>query len=105
VNFPVADAFQPGEPLFCRFERPFRRARRANDNRALTAPEKPSVSRDLVEEANAIAGHRAVLPCHDDISILRRRSRTHDLNQSHCFAMRYQSAPRVRLFKPLSALS
>jgi hypothetical protein len=50
MNFPVADAFQPGEPLFCRFERPFRRTRHANDNRALTAPEKPSVSRDLVKK-------------------------------------------------------
>src|ERR1700752_3835198 len=81
-----------GQTAFCRFERPLRRACRANDNRALTAPEKPIVSRDLVEEANVIAGHRAVLPCNDDVSILRGRSRTHDLNQSDCFVTRYQSA-------------
>jgi hypothetical protein len=83
VNLPVADAFQPGEPLFCRFERSFRCARRTDHDRALTTPKKPIVSRDLVEEANAIAGHRAVLSCNDDVSILRGRSRTHDLNQSH----------------------
>jgi hypothetical protein len=86
VNLPVANAFQPGESLFRRFKRPFRCARRANDNRALTAPKKPIVSRDLVEEANAIAGHRAVLPYNEGVSILRSRSPAHDLNQSHCFA-------------------
>ena len=57
MNCPVADALQPGEPFFGRFDRPFRRARSADDDRALATPEQPIVARDLIEKTNAIAGH------------------------------------------------
>src|SRR5690242_1616382 len=54
VNVPIADAFQPREAFFCRFDRSFRAARPANDDRALTAMEKLPVSRDIIDEAHAI---------------------------------------------------
>jgi hypothetical protein len=59
MNFPVVDALQPRKPLFGCFDRPFRRTRGADHDRALTTPEQPIVSCNLVKEANAIAGHRA----------------------------------------------
>jgi hypothetical protein len=60
VNFPVADALQPGEAFFGGFDRPFRGMRGADHDRALATPEQPIVSRDFVEKTNAIAGHRAI---------------------------------------------
>jgi hypothetical protein len=37
MNVPVVDAFQPREALFCRLDRSFRAAGRADDDRALAA--------------------------------------------------------------------
>jgi hypothetical protein len=62
MKLPVADAFQPSEPLLRRFDRSFRAVRQSNEDRALAAPENLFVARDLIEEAHAIARHPAVLP-------------------------------------------
>jgi hypothetical protein len=57
MNFPVADAFEPGEPLLRRLDRPSRTARGSDDDRALAAAEKFIESRNFIDEPHAIARH------------------------------------------------
>src|SRR5271154_6754933 len=57
MNFPVADAFKPGKPLLRGLDRPFGRARRSNDDRALAAAEKFFVSGYFIDKRHAIARH------------------------------------------------
>jgi hypothetical protein len=82
MKLPVGNAFQPGEALFRRFDRPFRAARQSNQDRALAAPEKPFVARDLIKKADTIARHPAFLP-----TVLRAwpeaPSSRRDLDQFH----------------------
>src|SRR5271167_789049 len=62
VNFPVANAFEPGEPLLRGLDRPFKGARGSNDHRALAAAEELFVPGNFIDEAHAIARHLAPLP-------------------------------------------
>jgi hypothetical protein len=57
MDVPVANAFSPGKPLFGGLDRPLRGVGPADHDRALTTPEKPIISRYLVEEADAITRH------------------------------------------------
>jgi len=57
VNFPIADALESGEPLFRGLDRPFGSARRADDDRALAAPEELFVPGNFIDERHAIAVH------------------------------------------------
>jgi hypothetical protein len=57
VDFPMADAFEPGEPLFRGLDRPFGTARRTDDDRALAAPDEPFVPGNFIDEMHAIALH------------------------------------------------
>src|SRR5215471_691935 len=57
MNFPVADTFEPGEPLLRGLDRPFRGARRSNNDGALAATVKPCVPGNFIEETNAVTRH------------------------------------------------
>src|SRR6516162_5578650 len=66
VNFPIADAFEPGKPLLRGLDRPFGSARRSNDDRALAAAETLFVPGNFVDETHAIARHLS--PSHPAIN-------------------------------------
>jgi len=57
MNLPVADAFEPDEPLLHRLDRPFRAACRAGDDRTLAAVKQLAIARGLVDETDAISRH------------------------------------------------
>jgi len=56
-EFSSRGAFEPGEPFFRSLDRPFRGARRSNDDRALAAAKKLLISRNFIDETYAIAWH------------------------------------------------
>src|SRR5215472_17381074 len=64
VNFPVADPFEPGEPLLGDLDSPIGCARRPDSDHALATAEQLLVPRDLIDEGHAISRH---------LSPLRRR--------------------------------
>jgi hypothetical protein len=78
VKLPVADVLQPREPLLRRCDRPFRAARRSNDDRALAASEKPFVASNFIKEADAIARHPTFSPTYyrEHRSMSRRKRMT-----------------------------
>jgi hypothetical protein len=57
VNFPVTNAFEPGEPFLRGLDRSFRRPRRSNYDRALAAVKKLFVSGHFIDETHAVAWH------------------------------------------------
>ena len=92
MNFPVADTFEPGEPLLRGLDRPFRGARRSNNDGALAATVKPCVPGNFIEETNAVTRHLpplfifiehyrcAAAPSYDPNQLQRARSAVCDGN-------------------------
>jgi len=57
VDLPVANAFEPGEALLRRLDRPFPAAGLADDDRALATAKQPAATRYLVDETDAVDRH------------------------------------------------
>jgi hypothetical protein len=57
MNFPVANAFELGKSLLCRFDRLFSARHRFDDDQSLAAAKQPTVSGNFVHETHAIGRH------------------------------------------------
>jgi hypothetical protein len=69
VDPPVADAFEPGEALFCSFERILGRLGRPDHDCTLTGPEQAAVSGKFIHKADTVAWHRN-LPAQRGLSLV-----------------------------------